>query len=162
MTDKTKILFLYLLSFFLSGISAFLYYKYIYGMDFLINFIFVAIVIVPIIFLILSILFDKLVVKEDFNLGKLSLSFLYLPLLISIHFIIITYGYMSGFSEAVFLWYFLLFLPLIVNVLYFHFVHKYAFKSKKTFIIIKYVLSIILYLYCFFIWFAYNLSGMGV
>ncbi|MGE4378997.1 MAG: hypothetical protein AB7E16_03695 [Candidatus Izemoplasmatales bacterium] len=162
MTNKIKLLLLYLLSAFVSAVSCFFYYKYIFGADYPVNFIFVAIFIVPIILLISSILFDRLVLKETFKQYEFTLSIIYLPLLISIHFIVITFVNMSGFSEAIFLWYFLLFLPVLLTILFFHIVYIYALKYKRALIITKYILSVILYFYCFFIYLVYGLSGLGV
>ncbi len=162
MIYKNKLIYLYSLSILISGISAIFYYKYIYGSDYLINTVFIAIFIVPVIFFALSVLYDKLFLKEANTPFKLTLSLIYLPLLISTHFIIITYNNMRGFSEAIFLWYLLLFLPILLIILFAHIVYKLSIKRIKTYIFIKYILVVILYCYGYLIFVAYGLNGMGV
>jgi hypothetical protein len=53
-------------------------------------------------------------------------------------------------------------LPVLLTILFFHIVYIYALKYKRALIITKYILSVILYFYCFFIYLVYGLSGLGV
>lgn len=162
MKHQTKLLLIYIFSFILSILSAFLYYENIYGADFGFNVSVLAIVVVPCICLVLSIIFDKVAFKMEINNESIIASLLFLPLFISSHFIILTIGNMKIFSEAVSLWYFSLYLPILVLIIFAYFAYKYSKSYLKLFIIIKYVLSIILYGYGFLIFFVYSLSGSSV
>jgi len=157
-----RLVILYLASIVLSLISTVFYYFYLYGADLGPIIIVIAVYIVPLLFLGFSILFDLLYLKNIPQLNGLMLSLLYLPLMISLHLIIVTIDNMRMFSEAVCLWCFLLFVPLFLEIIYAWLCRKFAFYNLKIFLIIKYSLTILVYLYGFVTWFVYRLVGMGV
>jgi hypothetical protein len=100
----------------------------------------------------------KVIRKQQYE-KNIAATNIYLPFFIALHFVVLTLGFMSGFSEAMILWYFFVLLPLFILIIYFQFVNKYSFVKLKLFIILKYVLSLVLYIYGFLLFFVYLIGG---
>ncbi|XMB71693.1 hypothetical protein RJI07_06165 [Mycoplasmatota bacterium WC30] len=150
-----RVKLLYLISFVISFVSAYLYYKYAYVSHTDINVTNISIIFVPAIFLALSIVFDINIYKEEFNKTNVVATSLFLPLFFSLHLIILTIGSISYSSETQLFWYILLIIPIFIVAIFAYLTYKYLNEKKNAFLTIKYILSLILYIYGIFIWYTF-------
>jgi len=161
--QHNKIRYLYILCFVLSAISTFLYYKHAYGSDFGFNPSILTIIVIPLIYIIISVVFDIVFLKEIREGKYLVETIMFLPLYLSLHYIFLTVGFLKLLmNEAPLLWCFLLFLPLLILIVFVYFVNEYSNTNLKLFLILKYMLSIILGAYSVIIFMIYRLAGLGV
>ncbi|HBG33013.1 MAG TPA: hypothetical protein DEG42_00735 [Acholeplasmataceae bacterium] len=152
----------YLFGFIFGAIFVYMYYKSEFGVDYGFNIRVFSFVGVPIIYIITSLILDLLIYKNENNRIIKLAGFAALPIFISSFFIAISFDSLRLFSEAVVLWHFILFLPLIVIGGILCICNKFIQKSEKFYVIMKYILTYLLYIYGFFIWFGFGMAGMGV
>jgi hypothetical protein len=156
--SKSRLIALYSFSYSFLVFTAFLFYINVYagigpefGFDALLSFV----ALVPFVYVISSVILDIRIKKIHSSEKLIMAKNISLPLFIALHFIVLTQGFLLGRTEAIIFWYFLLLLPLLILIIYFRFVKKYLFVKFKLFIILKYVLSLLLYVYGFLLFFAY-------
>ncbi len=120
-----------------------------------------ATILAPAMFFIISAVFDNPRWMMENNRER-DIPLILLPVFVSLHFMVLTMGFMAMFSEALILWYGLLLLPLLILVIYIFLAGKYAHEKIRMFTLVKYGLSIVLFVYGFIIFWAYGLAGLGI
>ncbi len=115
----------------------------------------IAFIAIPFVFLMVSTIFDVQAMKAKSNEKHRIETMLFLPLMISFHFILLTGSTMIFFANTTFWMYFLLFLPLLFVLLFAGFYKSYSISKMSMLVIVKYCFTILLYAYSYFIWLSY-------
>lgn len=156
------IVLLYFLSLAFGTVFVYLYYKGEYGTDYGFNIRVFSFIGVPIIYSISSLLLDFFVFKNENNRIIRLAGFSSLPIFISSFFIAISFDSLRLFSEAIIFWYIVLFLLFLVISVFIYRFNDSVLGNAKLYMKMKYIFTLLLYIYGFFIWFGFGLTGMGV